>query len=150
MKIINILTSFSIFSLSFTSPILANQIYRYSISNRLTCSETISAVQDQFGNASIKPVDSSYIKYLKGRNMVAIVIISGKGNNASKAQKLLSSSKLLKTSQEIYRNCPKVGMVEFVIDGIDDNVTYGIVNGRMKEFTCAKKPPVKWGEHICT
>jgi hypothetical protein len=149
MKIINILTSISIFSLSFTSPISANQGYNHAIANRPTCSETISTIQDRFGNTSIKPVDSSYIKYLAGRNMKVIVIIPGK--NVSKAQKLLSSSsKLLKTSQEIHRNCPKVGMVEFIIDGIDDNVTYAIVNGRMKEFTCVKKPPIRWGEHICT
>lgn len=149
MKVINIFTSLSIFSLSFTSSMLASQTYKYSIADRPTCLETINTMQNKFGNTSIKPVDSSYIKYLKGRNMEVIVIISSK--NVSKAQKLLSSSsKLLKASQEISVNCPKVGIVEFVIDGIDDNVTYGIVNGRMKEFTCARKSPVRWGEHICT
>lgn len=89
------------------------------------------------------------IKYLGNRNIESIITIPSK--NVSKAQKLLSSSsKLLKSSQEISRNCSKIGMVEFVIDGIDDNVTYAIVNGRMKEFTCATKPPIRWGEHICT
>lgn len=149
MKVINILISLPIFLLNFTSLISASETYRYSMVNRSTCSETINSIQDRFGSTEIKPVYSSYIKYLKNRNMEVIVTISNK--DIFKAQKLLSSSsKLLKASQEISRNCPKIGMVEFVIDGIDDNATYAIVNGRMKEFTCATKIPIKWGEHICT
>lgn len=41
-------------------------------------------------------------------------------------------------------------MVSFALDGIDDSVIYGIVSGRMKEFRCATKPLIRWGETICS
>jgi hypothetical protein len=149
MKIINTLALLSIYSLSFASPILANSTYKYSIANKLTCQKTIDSVQNQFGSASIKPAYSSDIKYLKGRDMSVLITLSGK--DVPKAYKLLSpSSKLLKVSKRIYASCSKVGMIEFVINGVDDNVTYAIVNEHMKEFTCARSQPIRWGEHICS
>jgi hypothetical protein len=147
MKIINLLALLSIYSLSFGLPILANPTHKYSTANKLTCQKTINSLRDLFESVNIASAYSSDIKHLKGRNMTVLIALSGK--DVPKAYKLLSLSKPLKISQEIAKNCPRVGMVNSIIDGVDDNIAYGIVDGRMKEFKCATRPPIRWGEIIC-
>ena len=108
------------------------------------CNETIDKIEkDSKDIVAVKTTTaySEYRKNLSGRDLV----IGFKVKNLLK----YPSSKMLRISRIVTKECSKVGMVEFFDGNIDGNATFGIVDGKIKEFTCATTPPIKWGEIIC-
>jgi hypothetical protein len=102
---------------------------------------------DLVKSVQIKQIGAASGKYPRGRSMVADLTIVN--NNPRSEQLINSSTKLLTASQKIAKNCPNVGMVQFYIDQTDNGVVYGLINGRMKQFTCNNETPIKWGEIVC-
>jgi hypothetical protein len=120
------------------------------VTSKSTCQNTLGTVRSQLGNvksARIKPIGTNSGKYPRGRSMVADVTIL---NDNTRSEQLIGSpAKLLAVSQKIAKNCPNVGMVQIYFDQTDNGVVYGLINGRMKQFTCNNETPIKWGEVMC-
>jgi hypothetical protein len=120
------------------------------VANKSICQNTLGAVRSQLGlvkSARIEQISAASGKYPRGRSRVADLTIVN--NNPRSEQLINSPAKLLAASQKIAKNCANVGMVQFYIDQTDNGVVYGLINGRMKQFTCNNEPPIKWGEVMC-
>lgn len=154
-----LMVSLSAISFGYSSSVMARQNSRdFSnrdsqialVSNKSICQNTLKMVKSQLGlvkSAQIKQISDANGKYPLGRSMVADLTIVN--NNPRSEQLINSSSKLLAASQKIAKNCANVGMVQFYIDQTDNGVIYGLINGRMKQFTCNNETPIKWGEIMC-
>ncbi len=153
------MVSIGVISIGYSTSVLARQNFKdfldrdiriALVSNKSICQNTLGTVRSQLGlvkSARIKQISVASCKYPRGRAMVADFTIV---NNNPRSEKLINSSaKLLTASQKIAKNCANVGMVQFYIDQTDNGVVYGIVNGRMKQFTCNNETPIKWGEIMC-
>jgi hypothetical protein len=154
-----ILMAIGVISLGYLPSVMARQNFRdFSsrdtqialVANKSICQNTLGMVKSQLGlvkSVQIKQIGTALGKYSRGRSMVADFTIV---NNNPRSEKLIeSSSQLLTASQKIAKSCPNVGMVQFYIDQTDNGVVYGLINGRMKQFTCNNETPIKWGEIVC-
>lgn len=151
--------SIGVISLGYSPSVMARQNFRdFSnrdsqialVANKSVCQNTLRMVRSQLGlvkSARIKQISAANGKYPPGKSMVADLTIVN--NNPRSEQLINSSSKLLVASQKIAKNCANVGMVQFYIDQTDNGVVYGLINGRMKQFTCNNETPIKWGEIMC-
>jgi hypothetical protein len=120
------------------------------VANKSICQNTLGTIGSQLGlvkSVKINRITAASGKYPRGRSMVADLTIV---NNNPRSERLINSpAKLLAASQKIVKNCANVGMVRFYIDQTDNGVVYGLINGRMKQFTCNNETPIKWGETVC-
>jgi hypothetical protein len=159
-QVTNILiVSIGMMSLGYSPLVMAQQNFRdfhnqdiqiALVGNKSICQNTLGTIKTQLGlvkSARIKQVSANSGKYPPGRSMVADLTILN--NNPRSEQLINSPAKLLTASQKIAKNCANVGMVQFYIDQTDNGVVYGLINGRMKQFTCNNEPPIKWGEIMC-
>lgn len=120
------------------------------VANKSTCQNTLRMIRSQLGlvkSVKINRIAAASGKHPRGRSMVADLTIVN--NNPRSEQLINSSAKLLTASQRIAKNCANVGMVQFYIDQTDNGVVYGLINGRIKQFTCNNESPIKWGEVMC-
>ncbi|WP_373541710.1 hypothetical protein [Chamaesiphon sp.] len=154
-----VLVSIDIISLGYSPLVMAQQNFRdvpnrdiqiALVANKSTCQNTLGMIRSQLGlvkSVKINRITAASGKYPRGRSMVADLTIVN--NNPRSEQLINSSSKLLAASQKIAKNCANVGMVQFYIDQTDNGVVYGLINRRMKQFTCNNETPIKWGEVMC-
>lgn len=154
-----LMVSIAATSLSYSPSVMARQNFRdvpnrdrqiALVTNKSTCQNTLGAVRAQLGlvkSARIERISAASGKYPRGRSMVADLTIVN--NNPRSEQLINSPAKLLTASQKIAKNCANVGMVRFYIDQTDNGTVYGLINGRMKQFTCNNETPIKWGEVMC-
>lgn len=154
-----LMVSIAATSLGYSPLVIAGQNFRdvpnhdrqiALVANKSTCQKTLGMVKSQLGLVKlvkINRITAASGKYPRSRSMVADLTIVN--NNPRSEQLINSSSKLLTASQKIAKNCANVGMVQFYIDQTDNGVVYGLINGRMKQFTCNNETPIKWGEIMC-
>jgi hypothetical protein len=149
-----LMVSIGVISLGYSPLVMARQNFRdiqlALVANKSTCQKTLGMIKSQLGlvkSARIKQISATSGKYPPGRSMVADLTIVN--NNPRSEQLINSSAQLLTASQKIAKSCANVGMVQFYIDQTDNGVVYGLINGRMKQFTCNNEPPIKWGEVMC-
>jgi hypothetical protein len=154
-----LMVSIGVLTLGYSPIVMARQNFRdfpdrdsqiALVGNKSICQNTLAMVRSQLGlvkSVQIERITAATGKYPRGRSMVADLRIVN--NNPRSEQLINSSSKLLTASQKIAKNCANVGMVQFYIDQTDNGVVYGLINGRMKQFTCNNETPIKWGEIVC-
>ncbi len=154
-----LMISMGVLTLGYSPLVIAQQSFRdlpirdsqiALVANKSICQNTLRTVRSQLGlvkSVKINRITAVSGKYPRGRSMVADLTIVN--NNPRSEQLINSSSKLLAASQKITKNCANIGIVQFYIDQTDNGVVYGLINGRMKQFTCNNETSIKWGEVMC-
>jgi hypothetical protein len=108
-------------------------------------------------NSTLKSVRSS----LKNIRDVQMNPLGKRGQPAGRTKSLdlifnkpsaaLETAKELSIATRVIKNCSNVGSVSFIEYQSDYGSVYGLVNGKVIEFTCKEKvlEPARWGEEIC-
>jgi hypothetical protein len=108
-------------------------------------------------NSILKSVRSS----LKSIRDVQMNPLGKKGQPAGRTKSLdlifnrpsapLKTGRELSIATRVIKNCSNVGSVSFIEYQSDYGSVYGLVNGKVVEFTCQENvlAPARWGEDIC-
>lgn len=117
-----------------------------SFAANYSCSRALRTAKVQLGNVkslTTAPISAAYGRPPRGRSMSVIILVT-----AEAAMNKLPRQ--LEIGKNITNKCRTVGMVSFALDQTDWVNTYGLLNGRLRRFTCQEAgAKLRWGEQPC-
>jgi hypothetical protein len=121
------------------------------------CDRTLKSVQASLPSTmpfKLKKISGAG-KPPQGRSKYLGIIFNGGTNNNYTAGETLmkDGNRQLLIAKKVISGCSQVGSVSFAMKETDWIVTYGMINGKVKHFTCVeagpRAPALRWGETYC-